>query len=75
MADEVSLNKHLADFQKAAKKLGDSVNKSGVDWNDAQFYSLSSSIKNVASSSKQVLVVGCQCVSAIKRFNVIESEQ
>jgi hypothetical protein len=75
MADESALKKHLEDFQKAVKKLGDSVNKSGVEWNDAQFISLSNSIKGVAASSKQVLVFGNQCSSAIKRFNAIESER
>ena len=75
MADESMLNKHLADFQKAVKKLGSAVNKSGIEWTDAQFNSLSNSIKNVATTSKQVLVFGGQCGSAIKRFNTIESER
>ena len=75
MADENALNMHLDDFQKAVKKLGDSVNKSGVEWNDGQFNSLSNSIKSLAASSKQVLVIGSQCNSAIKRFNAIESER
>lgn len=75
MADESTLNKHLADFQKAVKKLGTAVNKSGIEWNDAQFNSLSNSIKSVAAASKQVLVIGGQCSSAIKRFNAIESER
>lgn len=75
MADESTLNKHLADFQKAVKKLGSAVNKSGIEWNDAQFYNLSNSIKSVAATSKQVLVIGGQCGSAIKRFNAIESER
>lgn len=75
MADEVTLIKHMAELKKAVKKVSDSVNRCGVDWNDAQFYSLSTSIKNVASSSKQILIVGNRCISAVKRFNTIESEK
>lgn len=75
MADENTLNKHLADFKKSVKKLEDAVKRSGVEWKDAQFTSLSNSIKRVAAASKQVLAVGGQCVSAIKRFNSIESER
>lgn len=75
MADESILNKHLADFQKAVKKLGTAVNKCGIEWNDAQFVNLSNSIKGVAASSKQVLIIGNQCCTAIKRFNAIESER
>ncbi len=74
MADESTLNNHLSDFLKAVKKLGETVNKSGIEWTDAQFVSLSDSIRSVAAASKQVLVIGTQCSSAVKRFNSIESE-
>lgn len=75
MADESTLKKHLEDFQKAVKKLGNSVNKNRDEWNDAQYSNLSDSIKGVAALSKQVLIFGNKCSSAIKRFNVIESER
>ena len=75
MADDRTLQKHLGDFQIAVKRLGDTVNKSGIEWKDAQFANLSNSIKGVAASSRQVLVIGGQCTLAIKRFNTIESEQ
>ena len=60
MADESILNKHLDDFQKAVKKFWSAVNKSGIEWKDAQFISLANSIKSVATTSKQVLVAGRQ---------------
>ena len=75
MIDENALKHTLDDFQRAVRKLGDTVNKSGVEWNDAQFRSMAASVKNVAASSKQVIVIGNQCCSAIKRFNAIESER
>lgn len=75
MINETVLKNQLSGFQKAVKKLGDTVNKSGVKWNDAQFSRLSSSIKTVASSFKQVSIIGSQCCSAIKHFNAIENEK
>ena len=75
MADESTLNKHLATFQRAAHKLEYAVIKSEIEWNDAQFYNLRNSVKNVAADSRQVLLIGGRCISAIKRFNAIESER
>lgn len=75
MTDEVELNRHLDDFQKAVQKLGSEIKKSEINWNDAQFHNLSDSIRSIAAASKQVLVIGGQCRSAIKRFNAIESEK
>lgn len=75
MVNENELKRQMEDFQKAVKRLGDTVNKSGVDWHDAQFVSLLNSIKSVAASSKQVLIIGSQCSSAVKRFIAIESEK
>ena len=75
MVDDSGLKVLLDSFQKSVKKLGDSINKCGIEWNDAQYSSLSSSIKGVAASSRQVIVIGSKCCSAIKRFNAIESEK
>lgn len=74
MVDERTLNTHLSDFVRAVKKLGETVNKSGIEWTDAQFVSLSDSIRSVAAASKQIIVIGTQCSLAVKRFNSIESE-
>ena len=75
MVDESKLKEQLDDFQKAVKKLGGTVNRSGIEWKDAQFKSLAESIGNVASLSKKVLGEGEQCSNAIKRFKAIESEK
>lgn len=64
----------LDTFQLAVKKLSESINKCGVNWNDAQFKSLSGAINIIASSSKQVISAGVNCENAIKRFQKIESE-
>lgn len=69
-----ALKKDIDSFQLTVRKLSDSINKCGIDWNDAQFQKLSASIKSLASSSKQLIASASECESAIKRFQQIESE-
>lgn len=69
------LKASIASFQASVKKLGDSVNKSQIQWNDPQFENMSAAIKSVASMSKQVLQSATKCLSAINRFINTESEQ
>ena len=74
MEQSSALKKDIDSFQLAVRKLSDSVNKCGIDWNDAQLQKLSGSIKSLASSSKQLIVSPSECESSIKRFQRIESE-
>lgn len=74
MEQSGALKKDIDSIQLAVRKLSDSVNKCGIDWNDTQFQKLSASIKSLASSSKQLVVSASECESAIKRFQQVESE-
>lgn len=75
MADISSLKQNTDAFQAAAKKLGDTLRKSQVEWNDAQYERVRDAVRTVASMSKQVIMAGNRCEAAVKRFNSIESEQ
>ena len=74
MEQSSTLRKDIESFQLAIRKLSDTVNKCGIDWKDPQFQKLSSSIRTLASSSKQLIVSASECESAIKRFQQVESE-
>lgn len=75
MEAEVALKNDLKEFQGAVGKLSSAINKSGLEWKDEQFKSLSASVGSIAKLSKQVLVAGKECDDAIRRFRRIESEK
>lgn len=74
MGTSAELEKDIDAFQTATKKLSDSVNKCGIDWDDEQFQELSIAVKVVASASRQIVVASSRYESAITRFQKIESE-
>lgn len=75
MDAEAALEKDLKEFRDAVRKLGNVVNKSGLEWKDDQFKSLSANVGKIARMSKQVLVSGKEYEDALRRFRRIESEK
>lgn len=75
MDAEAALEKDLKEFRNAVGKLGNAVNKSGLEWKDDQFKSLSANVGKIARMSKQVLVSGKEYEDALRRLRRIESEK
>lgn len=74
MAEKSSFKQDMDNFRLAVGKLGNTVNKSGMDWNDAQFSELKEIVRQIASASKQVITVGEKSESALQYFRRAESE-
>ena len=69
-----SLRKDIEQFQAAVKKLSIGISKASSLWKDQNYYALSSSISELASQSKDVLVSGDKCCNLIDKFDKIASE-
>ena len=69
------IRREIDSFQNAVKSLSDGINQSGAEWNDAHFKALSELIRNVASSSKQVIVSGGRACEVLGRFEQIAAEE
>lgn len=69
------IKKDIGEFQKAVQKLSSEIGKAGSLWGDQKFSELSSSVRVVANMSKDVIVSGDRCCSAIDKFDKIASEQ
>lgn len=69
------IRKDIDDFQKAVQKLSAGVGKAASLWGDQKYSELSSAVRVVANISKDVIVAGDRCCSAIDKFDKIASEQ
>lgn len=69
------IRKDLQEFQAAVKKLSDGIGRASPLWNDAKFSELSSSVANVATQSKDLMVSGERCCSTIDKFEKIAAEK
>ena len=67
------ISQDVESVQRAVSGLGVAVKKSGVNWRDKQYASLSQAISNVAKDSKRFLQSGDKCARAIEQFQQIEN--
>ena len=68
------LRRELDSFQQSVKALNSGIKQSGANWNDGKFKDLSELIRNIASSSKQVIVSGDKACEVLDKFEKIASE-
>ena len=69
------IKKDLQVFQAAVKELSDGIGRASFLWNDDKFFKLSSSVRHVATQSKELMMSGDRCCSSIDRFNKIAAEK
>lgn len=69
------IRKDVDEFQKAVQKLSLEIGKATSLWGDQKYSELSSAVRVVANMSKDVIVSGDRCCSAIDKFDKIASEQ
>lgn len=69
------IRKDVDEFQKAVQKLSSGIGKAASLWGDQKYSELSSAVRVVANMSKDVIVTGDRCCSAIDKFDKIASEQ
>lgn len=70
-----SLRMDIADFYDSVKLLSDSVNRSGVDWNDGRYEELAEKIQEVAALASQVIRAGEESKAALTIFERIAQEE
>lgn len=69
------IRKDVDEFQKAVQKLSSGIGKAALLWGDQKYSELSSAVRVIANMSKDVIVTGDRCCSAIDKFDQIASEQ
>ena len=69
-----NISKEMRDFQAAVQRLSGGVSQAASLWRDPQFSQLSASVGEIATQSRDVLVSGERCCSAITKFDKIASE-
>ena len=69
------IRRELESFQHSVKALSSGINQSGAEWNDDKFKGLSALIRNIASSSKQVIASGDKVCEALDKFEQIANEE
>jgi biotin operon repressor len=75
MNNSNKIRREIGLFQTSVKELSDGIKQSGTTWNDEKFKNLSELIRNVAYSSKQVIVSGERVCEELDKFEQIASEQ
>lgn len=70
-----NIKKEIEIFQSAVKKLSNSIGRASSLWKDDKFSELSSSVREIASQSKEIIVMGDRCCSSIAKFEKITSEK
>lgn len=68
------ISKEMRDFQAAIQKLSSGIGQASSLWKDAKYSELSSSVGEIATQSRDVLVSGERCCSAVSRFDRIADE-
>lgn len=67
------IRKDIDEFQKAVQKLSSRIGKAGSLWGDQKYSELSSAVRTVANMSKDIIISGDRCCSAIDKFDKIAS--
>lgn len=62
-------------FQSSVMKLSGSIGQAAVLWRDQKYSDLSSSVSQVASQAKDVIVSGERCCSSVSAFQKIAAEE
>lgn len=70
-----NIRREMMSFQGAVRKLSTGVGNASVLWNDDRYSELSSSVVNIATSSRDVLNAGDRCCCSVDRFNSIAAEK
>ena len=73
--NSAKIRREMESFQNSVKMLSSGIKQSGAEWNDDKYKELSGLVRNVASSSKQVIVAGDQICETIDRFKKIAEEE
>ena len=68
------IRREMEMFQQSVKRLNIGLKQSGAEWNDENFKKLSELIRNIASSSKQVIISGDSVCEALDKFEKIAKE-
>lgn len=69
-----SIRKDLQLFQASVKRLSAGVGQASSLWKDEKFSELSSSVSQVATQSKQVMMTGDRICASIDKFDRIAAE-
>ena len=69
------IKKQVSAFQKIVQELGTEINNAGALWNDSKFQELSTSIGEIASNSRDVIMSGESYSALLMRFEQIASEK
>ena len=69
-----SIRKDLQLFQASVKKLSAGVGQASSLWKDEKFSELSSSVSQVATQSKQVMMTGDRICASLDKFDKIAAE-
>ena len=75
MMNSTGISADMQEFRSAIKKLSDKIGRAASLWNDAKFAELSASVGVVATQSKDLMVSGERCCTAIEKFNKIAAEK
>lgn len=69
------IKKDMETFQASVKTLGDDIKKAASLWGDEKYKELSASVSSVAKQSRDLILAGERCCTAIDRFSAIASEE
>lgn len=69
-----NIRKDLQLFQTSVKRLSAGVGQASSLWKDEKFSELSSSVSQVATQSKQVMMTGDRICSSLDKFDRIAAE-
>lgn len=70
-----SIGSDLNFFQASVKRLSGGISRASPLWRDEKFAELSASVAQIASQSREVMLAGERCYSALNRFNAIAGEK
>ena len=70
-----NIKKEMQIFQFSVKRLSVGISRASSLWKDAKFSELSTSVGEIAIQSRDVLVAGERCCSAIDKFDKIAAEK
>lgn len=68
------ISKEIRAFQAAVQKLSGGVSQASALWRDSKYSELSSSVGEIATQSRDVMVSGERCCSTVSKFEKIADE-
>ena len=68
------INKEMRDFQAAVQRLSSGISQASVLWRDSKYSELSSSVGEIATQSRDVLISADRCCAAVRKFEKIADE-